>query len=189
MKRKMENNFLDDMLKEIEAEENQQTEAYFDLVLLSIKQLNKEIAKNFDEAEKECRIINNWSLLRNNQIQERISYLERKLELFIKEKNVKTIDLPNGTLKFYKKPDKVEIKDLNLFLKNAKPEMLTVVPETVKPDLNKIKAYIKTKPIPPGIEVLEGKEEFSYKLKEVNDNGKEEAGTAAEQTNDLRVVI
>ena len=54
----------------------------------------------------------------------------------------------------HKKPDKVEIEDIDLFLKKAKPEMLTVVPEQVKPDLNKIKNYIKSKPVPPGIKVI-----------------------------------
>ena len=39
----------------------------------------------------------------------------------------------------HKKPDRVEIEDLDLFLKKAKPEMLTIIPEQVKPDMNKIK--------------------------------------------------
>ena len=45
----------------------------------------------------------------------------------------------------HKKPDKVEIENLELFLSKSKPEMLTVIPEQVKPDLNKIKNYIKSK--------------------------------------------
>ncbi len=89
----------------------------------------------------------------------------------------------------HKKPDKVEIEDLDLFLKKAKPEMLTVVPESYKPDMNKIKAYIKSKPVPPGIKVIEGKEEFSYKLNGVNDGRKKETGAGAEQNNELRVVV
>lgn len=190
MKRKMTDNFLDEMLKEIEAQESEQTEAYYDLILLNIRKMNQQIEKNFSEAEKECQVINNWALFRNNQIQERIEHLERKLEAFVRERKEKTIDLPNGTLKFYKKPDKVEIKDLDLFLKNAKPEMLTVVPEQIKPDINKIKSYIKTKPTPPGVEVIPGVEEFTYKLKEVKDNaGEKETGTGSEQTIGVRAVV
>ena len=73
--------------------------------------------------------------------------------------------MPHGTLKFHKKPDKVEISDMDLFLKNAKPEMLTAVPEQFKPDFNKIKAFIKEKGrVPEGVALIEGQQEFSYKL-------------------------
>jgi len=112
-----------------------------------------------------------------------------KLEAFIKEKKEKTIALPNGRLKMHKKPDKVEIEDIDLFLKKAKPEMLTVVPESYKPDMNKIKNYIKTKPVPPGVKITEGKEEFSYKLNGVNDGREEETGTGIKQNNELRAVV
>ena len=90
-------------------------------------------------------MINSFTLYKNHQLQERIRWFEMKLEAFIKERQEKTITLPNGTLKMHKKPDKIEIVNLEVFLKNARPEMLTVIPEQVKPDLNKIKAYIKTK--------------------------------------------
>lgn len=186
----MEINFLDELIQEAEQKEEQQTEAYFDLLLLGIRKLSSQIEYNFHEAEKECSMINNFVLHKNSQLQERIKWLELKLEAFIKERGEKTITLPNGTLKMHKKPDKVEIEDLELFLKKAKPEMLTIVPEQVKPDLNKIKAYIKTKPVPAKIKIIEGKEEFSYKLNGEESNGrKKETGTGAEQEPDLRAVV
>lgn len=186
----LEINFLDELIQEAEQKEEQQTEAYFDLLLLGIRKLSSQIEYNFHEAEKECSMINNFVLHKNSQLQERIKWLELKLEAFIKERGEKTITLPNGTLKMHKKPDKVEIEDLELFLKKAKPEMLTIVPEQVKPDLNKIKAYIKTKPVPAGIKIIEGKEEFSYKLNGEESNGrKKETGTGAEQEPDLRAVV
>ena len=137
----MKDNFLEELLQEVEAQEAEQTEAYYDLLLLSIKKLQELIAYNFKEAEKECQLINSFVLQKNFQLQERIRFMELKLESFIKERKEKTITLPNGTLKMHKKPDKIEIEDIELFLKNAKPEMLTVVPEQVKPDLNKIKGF------------------------------------------------
>ncbi len=188
----MKDNFLEELLEKVEAQEAEQTEAYFDLVLLSIKKLKEQIEYNFNESEKECQLINSFTLHKNYQLQERIRMMELKLESFIKERKEKTIALPNGTLKMHKKPDKVEIEDLDLFLSKAKPEMLTVIPEQVKPDLNKIKAHIKTKPVPPGIKVIEGKEEFSYKLNnesEVDDAGKKETGVGTQQNNQLRVVV
>lgn len=177
-----EEGFIDIMIREAEEKEEKQTEAYYDLLLLQIRSLNKQIERNFSEAEKECQIINNWALLKNSQLTEKLTFLELKLEAFIKERGVKTIDLPNGILKYHKKPDKIEISDLEIFIKDAKAELITVVPETIKPDLNKIKLYVKTHPTPPGVTVIEGKEEFSYKMKGVNNGRAEEAGTGIEQT-------
>ena len=185
----MEINFLDELIQEAEQKEEQQTEAYFDLLLLAIRKLSQQIEYNFHEAEKECSMINNFILHKNTQLQERMKWLELKLEAFIRERGEKTITLPNGTLKMHKKPDKVEIDDLEVFLKKAKPEMLTVIPEQVKPDLNKIKTYVKTRPVPPGIKIIEGKEEFSYKLNGESNGRKKETGSGAEQDSELRAVV
>ena len=171
----MEINFIDEMLLEIEAKEEQQTEASYDLILLAIRKYQSEMEWNFQEAEKECTMIRNFVISKNSQIQERIKWLERKLEAFIREREEKTISLPNGTLKMHKKPDRIEVEDLELFLTKAKPELITIIPEQIKPDLNKIKAFIKTRPVPPGIKLIEGEIEFSYKL-----NGEENAGEKTE---------
>jgi hypothetical protein len=183
--------FLDELLEEAESKEAYQTEAYYDLVLLQIKNLQEQIANNFREAEKEVQHIQNFVLHRNMILDERCKMLERKLELFIKERRVKTIELPNGTLKMHKKPDKVELEDVELFLKHARPEVLTIIPEQVKPDLSKLKAFIKTRPIPAGVKVIEGKEEFSYKLRnmEVENGGQEEAGSETQSASSFRNVI
>ncbi len=175
----MEANFLDELLQEAEIKEEEQTEAYFDLLLLQVKELTKRIEYNFSQSEKECSMINNFVLHKNAQLQEKINWLELKLESFIKARNEKTISLPNGTLKMHKKADKLEIEDIDLFLKKAKPEMLTIIPAQLKPNLNAIKSYIKTKPVPPGIKIIEGRTEFSYTLsKGVLENAREkETGT------------
>src|SRR5574338_639538 len=160
-------NFLDELLEETKIKEDEQTEAYFDLLLLQIKQITKQIEYNFSQSEKECSMISSFVLHKNAQLQEKIRWLELKLEAFIKDKKEKTISLPNGTLKMYKKPDKVEIENLDLFLK-------------------------KSKPVPPGIKVIEGKEEFTYKLREESEeeNGRtKETGARAEQDSKLRAVV
>lgn len=187
-------NFLDEIASEAEKMEELQSESYYDLQLLELKELKSQITKNFSEAEKEIKIINDWVIRKNLKLQERMKFIEMKLEAFIKERRVKTVDLPNGILKLHKKPDKVEITDLDLFLKNAKPEMLTVVPETIKPDLNKIKSYVKTHNLPPpGIVVTKGKEEFTYKLterEEIEDYaGEKEVGVAFESSDKFRVAV
>jgi hypothetical protein len=174
----MNENFIDELIQEAEQKEEQQTEAYFDLLLLEIKRLNSEIENNFSEADKEVVLIKNWALAKNSKLQNRIDWLAMKLEAFIRERKEKTIELPNGVLKMHKKPDRVEITDLALFLKHARAEMLSVVPEEVKPDLNKIKAWIKGHVLPKGVTVIKGKEEFSYKL-----NGKEQLNNLEENNN------
>jgi hypothetical protein len=186
----MVNNFLDELLQEAESNEMYQTEAYYDLVLLQIKNLQGQIANNFSESEKEIQHINNWVLQRNMILDERCKMLERKLEAFIRERNVKTLELPNGTLKLHKKPDRIEVQDLELFLKYARPEVLAIIPEQVKPDLGKIKNFIKRKPVPEGIKIIEGQIEFSYKIrKEVEDGREEETGSEVKSAGNLRIVV
>ncbi|MDR3665665.1 MAG: host-nuclease inhibitor Gam family protein [Ignavibacteriaceae bacterium] len=186
----MGDNFLEELLQEAESKEVYQTEAFMDLILIQIKNLQGQIANNFSESEKEIQHINNWVLQRNMVLDERCKMLERKLEAFIRERQVKTIELPNGTLKMHKKPDKIEIENLELFLKNARPEVLTIIPEQVKPDLSKLKAFIKTRPVPAGVKIFEGQNEFSYKIrKEVDDGREEEAGSEVKSASNLRAVI
>ncbi|HOJ19754.1 MAG TPA: host-nuclease inhibitor Gam family protein [Ignavibacteriaceae bacterium] len=161
-----ESNFLDELLAEAEVKEEKRTSAFFDLIVMEVSRLESEITHNFTEMEKEIEIIKEWALKRNSVIQERADFLKLKLESYIRQEGKKTIDLPHGTLKIRKMPDKVEITDLNLFLTKANSEMLMVIPEQVKPDLNKIKSFIKmTTKIPEGVTLIEGREEFRLTLK------------------------
>lgn len=171
--------FMEDLLNEIEEKEIEQTKAHFDLLLIEIKNLENEITKNFEQADREVQLIKDWSLSRNSKLQGRVERIERVLERFIRESKEKTIDLPNGTLKLHKKPDKVEIENLELFLQHAKTEMLTKVPESYKPDMAKIKQYVVSHMNPPpGVLVTKGKPEFTYKLKE---EGESDADRAEEK--------
>ena len=156
---------MEELLLEAEQMEETQRQAHYDLVLLEIGKLEKQIADNFEEADKEVRIIKQWALNKNSTLQDKINFYERKLEAYILEIGAKTIDMPHGILKYHKKQDRVEISDMELFLKNARPEMLSTIPEQLKPDLNKIKAFIKQKGrIPNGVKLIEGQDEFSYKI-------------------------
>ncbi|MFA6978582.1 MAG: host-nuclease inhibitor Gam family protein [Ignavibacteriaceae bacterium] len=184
-------NFLDELLAEVELKEEAQTEAYFDLLLLQVQQLENQIAHNFTEAEKECAMINDFTIQKNVVLQEKVRWLEIKLEGFIRERKEKTIELAHGILKFHKKPDKVEITNMEVFLANAKPELLTIIPEQVKPDINKIKVFIKQRVIPKGVTVTEGKEEFSYKVKEKENEyeREKETGTSVKPAYPHRIAI
>jgi hypothetical protein len=159
-------NFLDELIEEAELKETQQVYAYNDLLILEISKLESEIESNFQIAAQEKEFINKWALEQNAKLKDKADLLKAKLEKFIREEGLKTIDLPHGIVKLHKKPDKIEITDVELFLKEARPEMVSIVPESVKPDLNKIKSWIKmTTIVPKGVSLIEGKEEFSLKIK------------------------
>ena len=189
-----ESNFMDDLLREAEENDQRLMGVQIDLLVLQIIELQKQIEKNFDQAEKEIEIIRNWSLERNSKLQERISFIEGKLESYMREQaeqGIRSEDLPHAILKIRKQPDKAEVIDLEVFLANANGDLVTVVPESVKPNLNAVKAYVKRTggKLPAGCRLIEGKEEFSYKIKE-NDNGRaKEVRVGTEQADEYKDVI
>ncbi len=164
-----EQSFIEELLLEAEVKEVKLEEAHADLVLIEIRKLEKQIENNFDTAEKEQAIIAAWAVNKNAVLKERADLLRQKLKGYLQERGLKTLDLANGTLKMRKSPDKVEITDLEKFLASATGEMISVIPEQVKPDLNKLKAYIKYhKRIPDGVQLIEGTESFTIKLRTEN---------------------
>jgi arginine deiminase len=159
-------NFLDELLLEAEQKEELQTQAYFDLIIIEVARLEDKIASTFEQAKIEVAIINDWALRRNQKESERIELLKSKLETWLRSLNQKTIDLPHGTLKLRKKPDKVEVEDLDKFLASATHDIVTFVPEQIKPNLTSIKAVIKKSGrIPAGVKLIEGTNEFSLTIK------------------------
>ena len=185
--------FIDQLVGEAEEKEQKLNCEMADLMLLEIRNLQEEIERVFEQCEKERTIIKNWAITKNSKLTNRIEWLSKKLEVFLKEENVKTLELAFGTIRFRKQPDRVEILDSELFLNNATSKMLTIVPETAKADLNKIRAFIKhTGRIPQGCELTPGETKFSYKInnhKEAELNGTKETGTGRKQINPLSVVI
>lgn len=162
-------NFLDELLEEVEHKEKTEQLAYYDLALIEIKELTKQIEVIFTQADKEAEIIKSWALSKASKLQDRVTFIEQKLESYIRAEELKTVSLPNGTLKLRKNPDKVEITDMDVFLSKANKDMLTIIPEQLKPDLNKIKTYIKMKgEIPAGVNIIAGEETFSIKLNKEN---------------------
>jgi hypothetical protein len=185
--------FIDELVKEAEEKEQKLNRELADLMLLEIRNLHEEIERVFDQAEKERTIIKNWAITKNSKLTSRIEWISKKLELFLKEENVKTLELAFGSLRFRKQPDRVEILDNELFLDNATSNMLSIIPETAKADLNKIKAFIKRSGrTPKGCEIIAGELKFSYSInnhKEIEADGKKEVGAETKRKDNLRVVI
>ncbi len=131
--------FIDQIVNEAEEKEQKLNREMADLMLLEIRNLQVEIEQTFEQAERERTIIKNWAITKNSKLAGKIEWLSKKLELFLKEEKVKTLELAFGSLRFRKLPDRVEILDNELFLNNATSNMLSIIPETAKADLNKIK--------------------------------------------------
>ena len=185
--------FIDQIVNEAEEKEQKLNHEMADMMLLEIRNLQEEIELTFEQAERERTIIKNWAITKNSKLTNRIEWLSKKLELFLKEEDVKTLELAFGTIRFRKQPDKVEIIDDELFLNNASSSTLTIIPEAAKADLNKIRAFIKRSGrVPQGCELIPGEIKFSYRInnhQEVTLNGTKETGTGSKQTNPLSVVI
>ena len=185
--------FIDELVKEAEEKEQKLNRELADLMLLEIRNLQEEIERVFDQAEKERTIIKNWAITKNSKLASRIEWISKKLELFLKEENVKTLELAFGSLRFRKQPDRIEIVDDELFLNNASSSTLSIIPETAKADLNKIKAFIKRSGrTPKGCEIIPGEIKFSYTInnhQEVTLDGTKETRTGSKQINKLSVVI
>lgn len=165
-----EANFMEELLNEVELKEEQQTEAYMDLLIAKIGHLEGKIASIFKSAEEEVKIINDFALSKNSKIQGQIDGCTNILEAYMrdqneKDNNIKTISLAHGCLKLHKKADKVEITDMESFLSKASSSMLTVVQESVKPSVQKIKQYIKMSGrIPLGVTKSVGSDEFKLTI-------------------------
>ena len=184
-------NFIDELIKEAEEKEQKLNHEMADLMLLEIRNLQEEIERVFDQAEKERTIIKNWAITKNSKLTTRIEWISKKLELFLKEEGVKTLELAFGSIRFRKQPDRVEIIDDELFLNNATSNMLTIMPETAKADLSKIKANIKRSGrIPQGCEVIPGDTKFSYTIKKENgNNGKEKVRASDKQPDESAIIV
>ena len=186
-------NFIDQIVNEAEEKEQKLNCEMADLMLLEIRNLQEEIEQTFEQAERERTIIKNWAITKNSKLTNRIEWLSKKLELFLKEEDVKTLELAFGTIRFRKQPDKIEIIDDELFLNNATSNMLAIIPETAKADLSKIKAFIKhTGRVPQGCELIPGETKFSYKInnhKEAEVNGTKETRTTNKPIPKAAVVI
>ena len=183
---------IEELLQEAEEDERKLHLAHIDLMLSEMRKLETAIADNFSQSEEEKKIIDEWAITKNVKLQEKADRIASLLKLFMEsqEAEVKTIDLPNGKLTRRKGQDKIVIVDMETFLKNANKSMFTLQPEMVKPNLTKIKAFYKmTLKVPLGTKLIEGEEKFNIKIKEIEENGKEETRVGVKQTNEYRDAV
>lgn len=174
----METNFMEELLAEVEDKENQLSaklsKEHADLILMEMQKLTNGMEENVRAAEAEIKIIKDFYLGKNFKAQEKIEYLEKKLNQFmLEQEEERTISLPHGTIRLRKGRDKIIVEDLQTFMENKFSHELINIKQDFKPDLTKIKAYLTRSggKVIPGVVVVPGNaNEFSYKLNG-GDNG------------------
>ncbi len=186
--------FIDELLAETEQRELKMNKLRADQLLMVISVLEGKMDDLNKLCDDEVIIIETYRESEIAKLEKRRSWLTWNLEQFIRSTNEKTIKLPHGAIKLRLGRDKVEVVNLDLFMKQApKLGFLKTVPESYEPDLQKIHNYIKIKNvIPEGVRMTPAQTKFSYTTLKgdthAGENEPSEIGVATERIGEVEVV-
>ena len=143
-------------------------EIKLDKYLWVIRQKENELQRSKALAEESIRRTQAWLNKKENTINSAIEFLSGQMKNYLKQNKLKSLSLPNGNIGFRKQSDVVIIQNEEIFLENAKPELLRHVEESYEPDLKAIKDYIKKSggDMPKGVDLKPQESKFYYKLSE-----------------------
>lgn len=143
-------------------------EIKLDKYLWVIRQKETELNKCSALAEESIRRTQAWLDKKENTINSAIEFLSGQMKNYLKQNKLKSLSLPNGNIGFRKQSDVVIIQNEEIFLENAKPELLRHVQESYEPDLKAIKDYIKKSggDMPKGVDLKPQESKFYYRLSE-----------------------
>ena len=143
-------------------------EIKLDKYLWVIRQKESELNKCSALAEESMRRTQAWLDKKENTINSAIEFLSGQMKNYLKQNKLKSLSLPNGNIGFRKQSDVIIIQNEEIFLENAKPELLRHVEESYEPDLKAIKDYIKKSggDMPKGVDLKPQESKFYYKLSE-----------------------
>ena len=172
--------FLDELLAEVE-EKQQQVKLNLDRLksdqcLMAISKLESQIADVNKLADDEIALIAQYRKNEIDRIEKKRSWLLFNLEGFARQQlengGEKTLRLPHGVLALRKGRDKIEIIDMEIFMKIApKYGFLRVTPENKEPDMTALAAYVKrTREIPLGTQLTPATINVNYQLTTNGDN-------------------
>ncbi|MBS1550492.1 MAG: host-nuclease inhibitor Gam family protein [Bacteroidetes bacterium] len=141
-------------------------EIKLDKYLWVIRQKENELQRSKALAEESIRRTQAWLDKKENTINSAIEFLSGQMKNYLKQNKLKSLSLPNGNIGFRKQSDIVIIQNEEIFLENAKPELLRHIQESYEPDLKAIKDYIKKSggDLPKGIDLKPQESKFYYKL-------------------------
>ena len=176
--------FMDELLAEVEEKEQR---VKLELDRLKADQLLMAVAKldfQIEDANKLCddeiKLIEQYRQSEVERIEKKRSWLLFNIEGWARQQQEQTgeksIRLPHGTTALRKGRDKVEVNNLDVFMKvAARYGLLRVTPEKKEPDLQAICGWIKLHggEIPVGVKFIPATINFSYSLNGDNHNGNE----------------
>jgi len=175
--------FIEEILQQAELADQDKRialdRAQADRLLMALHKLDSDTAEIESTAEAEVNLIESWKRDECSRIEKKRTYLCWQLEQYIKSTDQKTITLAHGSIRLRLGRDKVEIVDIDQFMKAAKKYgLLRTYPEYQEPDLRAVAEYVKKSgEIPPGVELTPAITKFTYQLNG-GSNGKEtKAGT------------
>jgi len=162
-------NGLDSEVSDLKEIQDLEPEMRLDKYLWVIRQKEIELNKCKALAEESINRAQNWFDKKANTISSAIEFLSGQMRNYLKQNQLKSLSLPNGKIGFRKQPDAVIVQNEELFLENAKPELLRHIEESYAPDLKAIKDYIKQSggDLPKGIDLKPQESKFYYKLSEL----------------------
>jgi hypothetical protein len=189
-------NFIDELLAEAEVADAKRlievSKFRADQLLMAISVLEEKTSEINTLVDSEVALFEDFRTAEISKLDKKVSWLVWNLEHFMKNIGEKTLALPHGELKLRKGKDKIEIADMEKFLKAAeKHGLLRAVPESFEPDMRAVAAYTKSTGISPsGTVIIPGSDKFTYTTKGASHNGSSsdtdkrqpaEAGTGSER--------
>jgi len=137
-----------------------------DQMLAAIEKLDEQMNEVIELADEEIKLIEEYRKQELEKLDKKRSWLTFNLEGYIRSTGEKTITLPHGQIKLRQGRQKVQVIDMDKFLKvGDKLNLLRKIPESLEPDISAIHQHIKrTGEIPRGVEVFQGETKFSYSL-------------------------
>jgi hypothetical protein len=173
--------FIDELLLESEKAEDQQRlemdKLRADQLLMGIQVLEDKVEELDTMVDCEIKLIQQYHKTEHERLMKRVRWFAWNLEQFIRSTGEKTINLPHGSIKLRMGRDKIEIADLQEFLKaRDNGKFLRTIPESYQPDMISLGQYIrKTGHLPEGVNLIPAETKFHYTtLKRSNNNGKDE---------------
>ncbi|HEY5534913.1 MAG TPA: host-nuclease inhibitor Gam family protein [Ignavibacteria bacterium] len=158
---------FEDIFEQIEADlaKTDSPEVVYAKFLWVIKMKVQAIEKIKTTAEKLIQDIQDWQDRKSLQHQGQIDFLSGKMEGYLRQQQLKSLQLPSGVVGLRKQQPKIEIVDSDKFYENADESILRKIPESFEPNLKAIKEKLKeTGEIPQGVDVIEQDSKFYFKF-------------------------
>jgi hypothetical protein len=164
-------NFIDELLAEAEQADAKKlieiNRLRADQLLMAISTLEARAAEINTMVDSEVALFDDYRTAEIAKLDKKMAWLAFNLEQYMKSTGEKTMALPHGELKMRKGRDKIEITDMEKFLKIAEQKgLLRAIPESYEPDMRALTEYAKYSGVTPqGCMLTPAQTKFTYKTK------------------------